>query len=379
MASLEMNEDRQMLLRTARDVVRERSPVAALRKLRDERSAHGVDLTFWSELCELGLPALAWSEAEGGSGLGDVELGLVCEELGRTLSATPLFASVILAGELLRRAGTSAQKAMLPEIAQGKVRLALAHTEGPHFAPWNVQTRAERAGQGFVLHGQKAFVLDAHLADSLLVVARTSGAKDASAGLSMFLVPRNAPGLTITRTGMVDSRNAGHVKLTNVALAEGALVGTLDEARSVLEPVLDRASILLSAEMLGSASAAFELTLDYLKTRRQFGVLIGSFQALKHRAADLYTELALARSVVADALCALDAGRADTAIVGSAAKARLSELFLRVAAEGIQMHGGIGVTDEHDIGFYYKRARVAELLLGDAPYHRDRFATLNGY
>jgi len=379
MASLEMNEDRQMLLRTAREVVRERSPVSALRRLRDERGEQGVDLTFWRELCDLGLPALAWSDAEGGSDLGDVELGLLIEELGRTLSATPLFASVVLAGEIVRRAGHAAQKGWLSELAKGRLLLALAHNEGPHFAPWQIATRAERAGSGFVLNGQKAFVLDAHIADRLLVVARTSGVVDQRAGLSVFAVPRDASGLTVTRVGMVDGRNAGHVKLEAVRVAEDAVVGPTDQAADTLEPVLDRAAILLSAEMLGSASAAFELTLDYLKTRRQFGVLIGSFQALKHRAADLYTELAMARSVVADALCALDAARDDQPLVASAAKARLSDLFLRVASEGIQMHGGIGVTDEHDIGLYYKRARVAELLLGDASYHRDRFATLSGY
>lgn len=379
MASLEMTEDRQMLLRTARDFVRERAPVSALRHVRDTHQPDGFDRALWRELCDLGLPSVAWSEREGGAGLGAVELGLVIEELGRTLAATPLFASVVLAGEVIRRAGSAQQRAWLPGIAAGKDLLALAYNEGPHHAPWQAKTRAERADAGYVLHGKKTFVLDGQVADRILVLARTAGEVGSRHGLTLFAVSRGAAGLSIAGLGMVDSRNAAHVSLEGVRVNEEAVIGATDMAADVLEPIFDRASVLLSAEMLGSASAAFEMTLEYLKTRRQFGVVIGSFQGLKHRAADMYAELSMARSVVADALLALDAERSDRAIVASAAKARLSDLFIRVASEGIQMHGGIGVTDEHDIGLYYKRARVTELLLGDANYHRDRFARLSGY
>lgn len=379
MATLEMTEDRQMLLRTARDVVRERAPVSALRRLRDARDTDGFDRAVWRELCELGLPAVAWSDAEGGSDLGYAELGIVLEELGRTLAATPIMSSIVLAGEALRMAGDAAQKAVLSDVAAGRKLLALAYNEGPHHAPSTCATRAERRGDGYVLRGRKAFVLDGHSADRLLVVARTSGETSQRAGLTLFSVERSAPGLTVERLHMVDARHAAHVMLNDVAVTAEAVVGSIDHAADTLDAVFDRASILLSAEMLGSASAAFELTIDYLKTRRQFGVLIGSFQGLKHRAADLYTELALARSVVADALCGLDQEREGRSRIASMAKARLSDLFVRVAAEGIQMHGGIGVTDEHDIGLFYKRARVAELLLGDGNFHRDRFASLSGY
>ena len=379
MASLEMTEDRQMLLRTAREMVRERAPTAALRRVRDAREPDGIDRAFWRELCELGLPAVAWPEALGGSDLGYAELGLVMEELGRTLAATPLMASVVLAGEAVRMAGNATQQMWLNEVAAGRMLLALAYNEGPHHAPYTCATRAERSADGYLLRGRKAFVLDGQNADRILVLARTSGEASARAGLTLFAVERTTPGLEIQRLGMVDARNAAHVILEDVVLKHEAVIGVVDQASETLEQVFDRACVLLSAEMLGSASAAFELTLDYLKTRRQFGVLIGTFQGLKHRAADLYTELALARSVVADALCGLDARRSDQARVASMAKARLSDLFLRVAAEGIQMHGGIGVTDEHDIGLFYKRARVTELLLGDGNFHRDRFARLSGY
>ncbi len=379
MAILEMSEDRQMLLRTAREMVRERAPIAALRRLRDARDPDGFDRAFWREFCELGLAAVAWPEALGGSELGDVELGIVMEELGRTLAATPIVASVVLAGETLRIAGNAAQQAWLKEVAAGRSLLALAYNEGPHHAPQTCATRAELSGEGYVLRGRKAFVLDGQIADRILVVARTAGETSERAGLTIFAVDRDAPGVEIKRLGMVDARNAAHVVLNGVLLTQEAVVGAVDQASEIMDQVFDRACVLLSAEMLGSASAAFELTIDYLKTRRQFGVLIGSFQGLKHRAADLYTELALARSVLADALCGLDAKRSDQAHVASMAKARLSDLFVRVTAEGIQMHGGIGVTDEHDIGLFYKRARVTELLLGDGHFHRDRFARLSGY
>ncbi len=356
-----------------------RAPVAALRRVRDAAGPDGFDRALWRELCDLGFAGVAWPEALGGSGLGASELALVMEELGRTLAATPLLASVVLAGELIRLSGNAAQRAWLAEVAAGSTLLALACDEGPLHAPFRVATRAERSGTRYTLRGQKAFVLDAHVADRLLVVARTSGDVASRAGLTVFALERDAPGLYVQRLGMVDSRNAARVTLDGVNLGDEAAVGVVDHAAPCLEAVFDRACILLSAEMLGSANAAFELTLAYLKTRRQFGVLIGSFQGLKHRAADLYAELSMARSVVSDALCALDADRDDRARVASMAKARLSDLLIRVAGEGIQMHGGIGVTDEHDIGLFYKRARVAELLLGDGTFHRDRFARLSGY
>jgi alkylation response protein AidB-like acyl-CoA dehydrogenase len=379
MATIELNDDRRMLVRTARELVRERSPVSALRALRDQKNPDCFDRGLWRELAELGLVGLALPEELGGSGLGYAELGLVMEELGRLLVPTPLLSTVVLSAEALLRAGQPAQRSVLSRVAAGQALLALAVDERPRHQPFFCETRAERSGEGFVLRGKKSFVLDGHVADHLLVVARTAGARDERAGLSLFLVDRTTRGVSTERLGMVDSRGAAHLTLDGVAVAGDALVGPLDGAAGVLEHVLDRACIALSAEMLGSALAAFEMTLDYLKTRRQFGVPIGSFQALKHRAADLYAELELGRSVVMDALCALDEGRADVPSVASIAKARMSDVFVRVTAEALQMHGGIGVTDEHDIGFYYKRARVTELTLGDGNYHRARYATLSGY
>lgn len=379
MTSFSLTSDQEMLRRTVRDFVRERSPVASVRKLRDEQNPDGFDRRVWRELCELGVAAVALPEALGGAGLGYRELGLVFEELGRNLCATPMLATSVLAGELLLRFGSEAQQAALPQVAEGRRLLTVAYNEAHHHAPERCSTRAQQTADGFVLSGQKRFVLDGHVADTLYVLARTGGADHERAGLSLFEVPRDAAGVRVARLGMVDSRNSAHVTLENVRVPREALVGERDAAMHMLDDVFARAAIAISAEMLGSAWAAFEMTLDYLKTRKQFGVLIGTFQALKHRAADLYAELELSRSVVLDALRAVDAQRADVPVAACIAKARLSDVFIRVAAEGIQMHGGIGVTDEHDIGLYYKRARVAELLFGDGNYQRARFASLRGY
>jgi alkylation response protein AidB-like acyl-CoA dehydrogenase len=379
MSSFALTSDQEMLQRTVHNLVRERSPVAAARKLRDEKSSDGFDRRLWRELAELGVAGVALPESLGGAGLGYRELGLVFEELGRTLCATPMLASCVLGGELLRLHGSEAQKSLLPKVAAGEQLLALAYNEAPHHAPERCSTRAEASGDGFVLRGQKRFVLDAHVADRLFVLARTAGGATERKGLSLFEVERSASGLSIERVSMVDGRNAAHVTLEGVRVGKGQLVGERDEAAGVLDAVLDRAAIVCSAEMLGGARSAFEMTLDYLKTRKQFGVLIGTFQALKHRAADLYAELELSRSVVLDALAAVDGDRPDVAEAACIAKARLSDVFVKVTAEAVQMHGGIGVTDEHDIGLFYKRARVSELLLGDGNYQRARYASLRGY
>lgn len=377
MASIEMNEDRQLLCRTVRDLVRERAPIAQLRKLRDTKNPDGFDRALHREMSELGLWGLIVPDEQGGAGLGYTELGLVAEELGRELCATPLFSSVALCSSVLLSVASGADAA-LTAIASGKELFAFAYNEQPHHAPEHCATRAVKSGDGFALTGRKTFVLDGHVADRVIVLARTSASSDRH-GLSLFAVPRNSKGVSVERLGMVDSRNAAHITLEDVHVQRDAVLGEIDAAWEPLSNALDRASIVLSAEMLGSAQAAFALTLDYLKTRKQFGVAIGSFQALKHRMADLYAELELGRSVVMDALCAIDARRDDVAKMASVAKARMSDVFVRLTADAIQLHGGIGVTDEHDIGLFYKRARVSELLLGDGNFHRARYASLSGY
>jgi alkylation response protein AidB-like acyl-CoA dehydrogenase len=353
-----LTEDQQQIRQTARDFVQRRLPVGHLRRLRDTADPEGFSREAWRELAALGMAGIPVAAEHGGGGLGYTELGLVLEECGRTLAPTPFLSTVVLgAGALGPEHGD-----LLRGICSGEQIMAFAHEEGRRHAPYEIATRA----QDDSLSGEKTFVLDGHVADAFVVVARAGG------DLTLHLVPARAPGVTVERTVMVDSRNAARVRFDG---ARGERIGGAD----LLDRLLDRARIALAAEMLGGLQEAFDRTIAYLKVRKQFDVPIGSFQALKHRAAQMYCEVELCRSIVADALRAIDEERPDLPALASVAKARASDAFLHITAEAIQMHGGVGVTDELDIGFFYKRARVAELTFGDAAFHRDRFARLRGY
>jgi len=260
--------------------------------------------------------------------------------------------------------------------------MSLALDEHSLHNPSHIETTASRTSDGFELNGSKTFVLDGHVAKKFIVVARSSGDRDSKEGISLFLVDSGSTGVTVARTRMVDSRNAAKISLDKVTVTEAAVLGDLDKGFVGLDRVLDIARIGLAAEMLGSIREVFERILEYLKQREQFGVLIGSFQGLQHRAANMYTEIELCKSVVRAALSALDDSEKSgqgIAELASIAKAKLSEVFMLVSNEGIQMHGGIGMTDEFDIGFFLKRARVAQQFLGDASFHRDRYASLKNF
>jgi alkylation response protein AidB-like acyl-CoA dehydrogenase len=327
----------------------------------------------------LGWVGIPFPEALGGAGLGMAELAVVLEALGRTLAPEPILAT-LLAGRALLRGGSEAQqRAWLPRVCAGDAFLALAYEErGPDEAG-RVAARAERAGAGWRITGEKTPVLDGAAAQAFVVAARTAGGERDPDGVTLFLVPAGAAGLEVERLRRVDARGAALVRLRAVEVGADARVGPEGGGAPILEDALDCATAALCAEMLGSASEAFARTLHYLKHRVQFGVPIGSFQALKHRAARLFIEIELCRSAVMAATRALDAGAADASGLVSLAKARASETARLVANEAIQMHGGIGMTDEHEIGFYLKRARVAEHTFGDAAHHRDRWARLLGY
>ena len=377
--ALTLDEDQSLIQDTAREFCTTRAPVAQLRALRDRQDPLGWDADTWRAMVELGWAGIAVPEAHGGTGFGWQALGAILTETGRQLTASPLLATVVVGTAALLRGSGTQQASHLPAIAAGERTFALALEEGPHHAPFAVATTARRDGDAFVVDGRKTFVLDGHVADVLLVVARTSGAPGDRDGLTLLLVPGDAAGVTRVRTHLADSRNAANLTLEGVRVPADAVLGTVDDGAAVLEPVLDHARIALAAEMLGTAEEAFARTVSYLQERRQFGVVIGSFQGLKHRAADLHAELQLARSVVLDALSALDEGRDDVAQLASLAKAKVGEVLHAVSNEAIQMHGGIGMTDEFDIGFYLKRARVAEAAFGAVRFHRDRYAALSGY
>lgn len=378
--ALTLDADTRLVRDTAFDFFAKRSPVSALRKLRDDKDALGFSLPLWRQMAELGWAGFLVPEEFGGSSFGCLGLGQVLEAAGRTLAASPLLATALIGASALALAGSPAQQAAhLPALAKGERLVALALEEGAHHAPYRIATAARRSGTGFRLDGEKRFVLDGHIADLLIVAARSAGTPGERAGITLFLVPADAAGLSRTRTLMVDSRNAAIVRLDGVTLGEEAVLGRVDGGADILDPVLDRARAGLAAEMLGSAAEAFERTVQYLKERKQFGVPIGSFQALKHRAALMFCEIELARSAVTAALAALDGGGNEASALASLAKAKSSDALFLAGNEGVQMHGGIGMTDEHEIGFFLKRARVADASFGGGAFHRDRYAALMGY
>ena len=374
-----LNEEQTMLKDTAKEFCTNNTPITQLRKLRDEDSPDGFDRDSWKQMVELGWTGIPWPEAYGGLEFGYKGLGVVTEESGRTLTASPLFATVWFGGTLVNLGGSEEQKnELLAGVAGGETLLAVAIDEGPHHRPYQISTTATADGDAYVVNGRKVFVLDGHVADRMVVVARSSGSAGDRDGLTLVVVDPSSDGVTVTRTKMADSRNAAIVEFSN---ARGALLGAEGQGADVLDPALDIARIGMAAEMLGGAQECFERTVQYLKDRTQFGVPIGSFQALKHRAADMFCEIELSKSVVLEALTALDEGRdaQEIAKLASLAKCKVGETYHLVSREGIQMHGGIGMTDEFEIGFFIKRAAACEQTLGGVEFHRSRYGDLEGF
>jgi alkylation response protein AidB-like acyl-CoA dehydrogenase len=363
-----LSDEARMVRESALDFFRERSPITGLRKLRDDNDPDGFSRDLWRQMADLGWTGFLVPEDDGGSAFGMTGLAQVMEAAGRTLAATPLLSTALLGATLLSLGGTDDQKAeYLPPLLAGEHIFALALEEGARHAPNQIAVKATRDGTGYRLTGQKTFVLDGHIADTLIVAARTES------GITLFLVPGEAA--TRTRLTMVDSRNAALIRLDNVAVGPDAVLGRPD----LLDIALDRARAALAAEMLGSANEAFDRTIQYLKDRKQFGVAIGSFQSLKHRAAQMFCEVEITRSAVLAAVDALDQNANDAAALVSLAKAKSNETLYLCSNEGVQMHGGIGMTDEHEIGFFMKRSRVAQASFGDTRFCRDRYAQLMGY
>jgi len=374
--SLIRNDEQRMLSRTSRELVRSRAPVKRLRAFRDADDALGFSRELWSEMAELGWLGLQIPESLGGLGLGFFDLCVLLEESGRELLPEPFTSTILLGTQALLLGGTEKQrKALLPGVVRGETLLALAHEErGLRADLSRIETRAEAKGDGYEISGDKVQVLDGHAADSLIVSARTG--RD---GQTLFLVDASSPGVKRTRQRRLDAHGSALVRFDGVRVGVDAVVGEMNEGLDLLRRVLDRACVGLAAQMLGGAERAFERTLDYLKERVQFDVPIGSFQALQHRAVDLYTELVLTRSAVLAAARAVDEAPDQVPRLATLAKAIASETFLEVAKEAIQMHGGIGVTDEHDIGLYLKRAQATYMMFGQPSKHRRRWAEIRGY
>lgn len=375
-----LNEEQTMLKDAAADFCRKRSPITEFRKSRDAGGEDGFSRELWAEMAEMGWAGAFFPEDLGGFDFGFKGMGAILEESGKSLVCSPLVSTVVLSGSVVMLAGSDAQKSdVIPAIISGERLISVALDEGHTHSPSNISCTAEKSGSGYTISGLKKFVLDGHMADQLIVVARTSGNTRDEDGITMFLVDANAAGVTRTRTHMVDTRNSAQISFDNVQVDESAVLGEVDGGFAPLDKALDRARVGLAAEMLGSLTQIFGVTIDYLKTRVQFDAPIGSFQALQHRAAEMYGDVELAKSVVLEALNAIDEDSDEAPLLASLAKAKLNDTFFLVSNEAIQLHGGIGMTDECDVGFYLKRSRVASETFGSSRFHRDRYATLKGY
>ncbi len=378
--ALVLTEEQSMLRDSARGLISDRAPVSHLRHLRDSKDGTGFSRDLWKTFAELGFAGLLVPEEFGGSGLGSVEAGIVMEEIGRTLMPSPFLSTAVLAVSALSRGGSAAQKSEhLPKMSAGSLLAALAVDEGPKHRPLQTNLQAMRSGNGFKLNGAKSFVVDGHVADLLLVAARTAGSAGEHAGLTLFLVGPKSKGVEIEWTVMVDSHNAARIHFDNVEVDADSVLGEVDQGYQLLEGVLNVGRGAVASEMVGLSEEVFGRTVAYLKERKQFGKAIGEFQALQHRAAQLYIEIEITRAAVLKAQQALhgDAGKAAAAV--AVAKARAGSTATRAVQEGVQMHGGMGMTDQFDIGFFMKRARVCEELFGDANYHADQLARMRNY
>jgi alkylation response protein AidB-like acyl-CoA dehydrogenase len=378
--ALVLTEEQSMLRDSARGLISDKAPVSHLRQLRDAKDATGFSRDLWKAFAEMGFSGLLVPENFGGSGLGCVEAGVVMEEIGRTLMPSPFLATSVLAASALSRGGSEAQKAAhLPRISDGSLLAALAIDEGAKHRPLQINLQAVRSGNGFRLNGAKAFVVDGHTADLLIVAARSGGSAGERNGVTLFLVDPKAKGIAIERTAMVDSHNAARIEFSNVEVNADHVLGEVDQGAALLEGVLNIGRGAVASEMVGLSEEVFGRTVTYLRERKQFGKLIGEFQALQHRAAQLYIDIEITRAAVLKALQTLDGDFDKAGAAVAVAKARAGSTATLAVQEGVQMHGGMGMTDQFDIGFFMKRARVCQELFGDANYHADQLARMKSY
>ena len=373
------NEDQSMLRDSASDFMKTEAPVAHLRKYRDMDCKDGFSHDLWKQFADMGFTGILIPEADGGLGMGHVEAGIVLEEIGRNLSPSPFLSTSVVAVEALKAADKAMRDRWFPGIIAGETVIGIALEEGKKHHPEKIALRAERSGNGFKLSGAKQFVVQGSSADMLIVAARTAGAVGETDGLTLFAVDKDAAGLSIDAARTVDSAMAARLDLNGVEVNADAVIGDVDGGWAVLSKMLNAGRTGSAAEMVGVGTGAMDLTFDYLKQRKQFGRVIGEFQALQHRAAHLYGEMEMARSAVLKAQNFLDEEDPRAELYASVAKAKAGLACSLSVREGVQMHGGIGMTDEYDIGLYMKRDRALAEYMGDIYFHADRVAQLNGY
>ncbi|MCX7307290.1 MAG: acyl-CoA/acyl-ACP dehydrogenase [Afipia sp.] len=378
--ALVLNEEQSMLRDSARGFIGDKAPVAHLRKLRDSKDATGFSRELWKALADMGFAGLLVPEEFGGSALGCVEAGVVMEEIGRTLMPSPFLSTAVLAASALTRGGSKTQKSdYLPKIAKGDLVATLAVDEGAKHRPAKTAMSATRSGNGFKLKGAKAFVVDGHASDLLIVAARSSGKPGDTEGLTLFLVDPKSKGIEMERTAMVDYHNAARINFNDVEVTADSVLGEVDQGSALLGGILNIGRAAVASEMVGTSEEAFSRTVTYLKERKQFGKLIGEFQALQHRAAHLYTEIEITKAAVMKALTLLDSDFDNAGAAVAVAKAKAGSTATLAVQEAVQMHGGVGMTDEFDIGFFMKRARVCQELFGDTAFHADQLALMRNY
>ena len=378
--ALILNEEQQSLKDIAKEFLQKNAPVTHFREIRDTENELGYDEKLWKDMVDLGWSGILVPEEYGGFDFGMVGMGSIFEEMGKMLTPSPLFATGVLGASLITLGGSNSQKQnYLPQIVDGSITTALAVEESNRHSLSQINTQAIKEGADYKITGDKKFVIDGHSASLLIVAARTGGKEGDLSGITLFLIDPQSTGVTITKTSMVDSRNSANISFDGVIVSSESILGEENSGSGILEQVVDRAQVAISAEMLGNASQAFDLTLAYLKERKQFGSLIGTFQALQHRAAEMYSELELTKSSVIAACVAVDENSNDLTRMASLAKFKAGETNHLVTNEAVQMHGGVGVTDEYDVGLYLKRARVTEHIFGNAEYHLDRYASLSEY
>ena len=375
-----LTEEQEFLRDTAKDFAQERTPVTHFRSLRDNNDENLWDKDIWQEMVNLGWSGILIPEEFGGSDFGVAGISVILQECGKTLTPSPLFSTGVLGAYAISNFGTQEQKEKyLPKIVSGEITTALAVDESSHHDPCKTLFKAEQKGNDFLLNGKKTFVIDGASADIFIVVARTSGNSGDLAGLTLFVVESSIDGIKKIKLDMADSRNYANIEFNNVECSNEDILGALESGGETVERILDIGRIAMSAEMLGNAESAFETTIEYLKQRKQFGVVIGTFQALQHRAAEMFCEIELTKSAVIAAIHGADENSNELQRLSSLAKTIAGETLNLVSNEAIQMHGGIGVTDEYDLGFFIKRSRVAEQIFGSSTYHTERYANLSGF
>ena len=366
-----LSEEQQFLKDSARDLFK-MSPVAKVRELRDGKDAHGYNTALWDQMVEMGHPGLLVSEKGGGLAFGMRALGVVMEESGKSLSASPLL-TVAVSAAVIERHGGEAHAALVSQICEKGTIVGIGIQEGGFYNTSKVELTASADGDGFVLSGKKNMIVDGHVADHFLISAKTEE------GVTAFLVDASEAGVTKEKAFMMDSRFYTDVSFENVQVAGTAIVGSKGKGNKVVQDITNMTNALLSIELVGMSAEALDRTVAYLKERQQFDKVIGTFQALQHRAADLYGEIEIARSLAIRSLDTLDEDNFMAPAICSMAKAKSVKVAQLATNEGVQMFGGIGMTDDEEIGFFLKRARVASQLFGGRAYHVDRFAKMNGY